>query len=72
LGQEKVGPLAFKRLQIGQQLAQMMLDRMARRQRITRLKRSEDRAMFVKRGLQPPLNRQDQLARPVHVQPCGL
>jgi hypothetical protein len=34
LGQEKVGPLAFKRLQIGQQLAQMMLDRMARRQRI--------------------------------------
>jgi hypothetical protein len=72
LGQEKVGPFAFKRLQIGQQLAQMLLHRLARRQRITRLKRGKDRAVFVKRGLQSALDRQDQLARAMHVQPCGL
>jgi hypothetical protein len=46
LGQEKVGPLTFKRLQIGQQLAQMMLNGAARGLRVMRLKCGEDRAVF--------------------------
>jgi hypothetical protein len=46
LGQEKVWPLTLKRLQIGQQLAQMILYSTARRLRVMRLQCGEDRAVF--------------------------